>query len=437
MRITAKLISLVLAGALAATMLTGCGGDSMKKIIKKVEKDYTVAVDEYVIYGTHLNISGSVEFPYNPQSVSLVLLDSEQEYALDVDITNKDGAVTFTSGKLINSGICLETLPQGEFIVLMRCDYYDETFYYSLFNNTGYGDLQYYTLSHDGENNKIDLQFCEYELSKRKETYLPYLALNIVPCNLPDDVYDFVLDAGHGGDDPGAVGTLDGVEYYEKDFNLQLCVRIAQLLEEQGYKVALVTDRDEDPDAYNTGGRAVLANDAMAKYFFSVHNNASTDARYYGVEIYSPYNAEYVLAQYIAENVVEAAGSKFSDNPQWNRGRGVFIRTFSAADIASTQQEADAGGFEMYDNITTSTNYYFAVREVGGISTGAYVDGRDPDHGTNPYWNSNCTAEGYLLELAYLSNTIDLTNLVSNTDAYADGVVNGMLAYIDTLYAGE
>ena len=33
-----------------------------------------------------------------------------------------------------------------------------------------------------------------------------YVSFDIVKTKLPDDVYDFCIDPGHGGSDPGAVG---------------------------------------------------------------------------------------------------------------------------------------------------------------------------------------------------------------------------------------
>ena len=66
-----------------------------------------------------------------------------------------------------------------------------------------------------------------------------------------------------------------------------------------------------------------------------------------------------------------------------------------------------------YD-ITTNSNYYYMIRETGGIVTGAYVDNRNDKILSNPYTKSNVGTEAYLLELGYLSNKNDLNNMINN-----------------------
>lgn len=51
-----------------------------------------------------------------------------------------------------------------------------------------------------------------------------------------------VLDAGHGGPDPGAVRG----RFYEKDINLQIARAVAQLLAKEGIKVSLTREDDND-----------------------------------------------------------------------------------------------------------------------------------------------------------------------------------------------
>ena len=78
-----------------------------------------------------------------------------------------------------------------------------------------------------------------------------------------------------------------------------------------------------------------------------------------------------------------------------------------------------------YD-ITTKSNYYYIIRETGGIVTGAYVDNRNEEIKANPYVKSNIGSETYLLELGYISNNNDLNNLLNNMDKYAEGIVKSI-----------
>ena len=77
-----------------------------------------------------------------------------------------------------------------------------------------------------------------------------------------------VLDPGHGGSDPGAIGPT-GLK--EKDFNLSVARLAAEELTRRGARVYLTRSEDLYVDLYS---RAVLANSVGADVFVSVHANA-------------------------------------------------------------------------------------------------------------------------------------------------------------------
>ncbi len=52
------------------------------------------------------------------------------------------------------------------------------------------------------------------------------------------------LDAGHGLKDPGAIGKLSGVTYYEKNFNLSVALLLRKNLAELGYTVLMIREAD-------------------------------------------------------------------------------------------------------------------------------------------------------------------------------------------------
>ncbi len=76
-----------------------------------------------------------------------------------------------------------------------------------------------------------------------------------------------VLDPGHGGKDSGAY--YGGVA--EKNLNLDTSLKLKDLLEEAGFKVAMTRSDDSYPGLYE---RASLANALQADLFLSVHHNA-------------------------------------------------------------------------------------------------------------------------------------------------------------------
>ncbi|MEW5797109.1 MAG: N-acetylmuramoyl-L-alanine amidase [Candidatus Zixiibacteriota bacterium] len=87
----------------------------------------------------------------------------------------------------------------------------------------------------------------------------------------PDDKIDvIVIDAGHGGDDYGAIGQ-SGTR--EKDVTLSTAKRLAGLIrKEKQFKVVMTRDRDK---TVSLEERARIANDAGADLFISIHANAS------------------------------------------------------------------------------------------------------------------------------------------------------------------
>ena len=89
-----------------------------------------------------------------------------------------------------------------------------------------------------------------------------------------------MLDPGHGGHDPGAIGP-GGVR--EKDVVLDVARRLREKLVARGLDVQMT--RDDDTFIPLTG-RARLANERRADLFLSLHANSSRNRRVYGVEAY-------------------------------------------------------------------------------------------------------------------------------------------------------
>lgn len=101
---------------------------------------------------------------------------------------------------------------------------------------------------------------------------LALLPLMLSGCSRPEqDPYEgdlvICLDAGHGGDDSGAV--LD--KRLEKNDNLQMVLDVGALLEAQGVKV--IYTRGDDT-FIELADRAQYANESGASMFVSFHRNA-------------------------------------------------------------------------------------------------------------------------------------------------------------------
>lgn len=91
--------------------------------------------------------------------------------------------------------------------------------------------------------------------------------------DVPDGRYTVVIDPGHGGPDPGAVG-INGLR--ETDVVLDVSLQVAQLLQAKGVRVLLTRTSEVDVDL---PPRVALANNSRADVFLSIHANALSLSR--------------------------------------------------------------------------------------------------------------------------------------------------------------
>ena len=111
---------------------------------------------------------------------------------------------------------------------------------------------------------------------KRGKLHIIYIVACIgmlLACAFPLQVEakDFVLviDAGHGGNDPGAVGKISK----EKDINLKVALKVGKLIEDNCKDVKVIYTRKRDVFV-TLNRRAQIANEAKADLFISIHTNA-------------------------------------------------------------------------------------------------------------------------------------------------------------------
>jgi len=97
-----------------------------------------------------------------------------------------------------------------------------------------------------------------------------------------------VLDAGHGGSDPGAVSSANTGSLKESDLNLQQTLILGNILESNGFNV--IYTRDNKTSNPTLSERATLANDINADLFISIHHDSSTSKSAHGISThYSTY----------------------------------------------------------------------------------------------------------------------------------------------------
>jgi len=120
-----------------------------------------------------------------------------------------------------------------------------------------------------------------------------------------------IIDAGHGGEDGGAVG-VDGI--IEKDINLIISLKLKDLLEVSGHNVIMTREKDQaiydqDAESLREKKRSDLKNrmkiiDNNKKentIFVSIHQNKFPNPKYFGTQIF--YSVNDVKSQELAGKI--------------------------------------------------------------------------------------------------------------------------------------
>lgn len=103
-----------------------------------------------------------------------------------------------------------------------------------------------------------------------------------------------VIDAGHGGEDGGAIGT-NGV--YEKNINFEISLNLYKLLKCSNFSVVLTRDKDillydtntnyvGRKKALDLAKRLEIAQSYENCIFISIHQNSFSDSKYSGLQVY-------------------------------------------------------------------------------------------------------------------------------------------------------
>jgi len=214
-----------------------------------------------------------------------------------------------------------------------------------------------------------------------------------------------VIDPGHGGKDPGAVG---GRGTREKDVNLAAALELSRVLKERGDFDVLLT-RDEDVFV-PLSERSDMANDKSADLFVSLHCNAAGSKRENGFEVYSVSEtatdpaAEALAA---AENAVLELEGK---NPQDETAKMILLA------MTKTEMINESAAFSALSAKAIAKRVDVAAR--GAKQASFYVL-----RGTH--------APAILVEMAYVSHAKDEAKLTSRRfrRAMAEGIASGIADY--------
>ena len=143
----------------------------------------------------------------------------------------------------------------------------------------------------------------------------------------------FILDAGHGGEDCGAIG-INGT--YEKDLNFAITMELGRQLSDLGYNVIYTRTEDkllytEEENIkglrkiYDLKNRVRIAEGYPNATFVSLHMNSFSDPKYDGLQVfYSGNNEEsYTFAVSVQAQVKEKLQP--SNNRSIREGKGLYL----------------------------------------------------------------------------------------------------------------
>ena len=116
-----------------------------------------------------------------------------------------------------------------------------------------------------------------------------------------------VIDAGHGGKDPGATSCLG---YYEKIVNLSVARKVASLLRQRGVKVKMTRTGDYHVELED---RAAIANRLNADLFVSIHSDSFPKSSRRGFTMYIANGASWASQRAAKAIEDEMTGTGLSD----------------------------------------------------------------------------------------------------------------------------
>ena len=128
-------------------------------------------------------------------------------------------------------------------------------------------------------------------------------SVSVPNISLGNAKYRIVIDAGHGGKDPGATGASG---QFEKGFNLSLAQRVYQLLEQEPMFEPRLTRADDE--FVELEDRAAMANDWNADALVSIHGNTYKEQTITGTETLYQNDDSIPLAQSIQDHLVKTLG---------------------------------------------------------------------------------------------------------------------------------
>ena len=216
-----------------------------------------------------------------------------------------------------------------------------------------------------------------------------------------------VIDAGHGGKDPGAVGYK---RYREKVVVYQIAQELKNILKSRGFKVYMTRDRDK---FVKLSKRTKYANKKDADIFVSIHANAvakKNAKKVHGIECYFLSKSRSQRAKNVAakENSADMSDMNFY-------GKQSFLNTINSHNIVASNKLA----IDLQRGMLASLKKSYKNVKDGGVREG-------------PFWVLvGAQMPSVLVEVGFISHPTEAKRLVNSKyqKKLALGLANGVERY--------
>lgn len=257
-------------------------------------------------------------------------------------------------------------------------------------------------IRYKAENEQVVINVLDEPVSKQEAAYVPS---EPTPKRL-DRNKTVVIDAGHGGKDPGAIGRYKDKE---KNIVLDIASNLKDILKSRGYTVHMTRDRDV---FVKLSQRTQFANKRNADIFVSIHANAvakqnADNAN--GIECYYLSNSRSSRAKKVAakENSADLSDMNFY-------GKESFLNTLNKHNIIASNKLA----IDLQRGMLGSLSGYNNVHDAG-VREG-------------PFWVLvGAQMPSVLVEVGFISHPTESKRLVDRKyqKSLATGLANGVERY--------
>ncbi|MDQ1337472.1 MAG: N-acetylmuramoyl-L-alanine amidase [Campylobacterota bacterium] len=220
-----------------------------------------------------------------------------------------------------------------------------------------------------------------------------------------------VIDPGHGGNDPGAVGYK---KYREKAVVFNVSKELSKILKSRGYKVLMTRESDK---FVKLRSRTEFANDKKADIFVSIHANAVPNGNandVHGIECYflSPSRSERAKKAAAQENSAD-----MSDMNMY--GKDSYLNLLNHHNILASNKLA----IDLQRGMLGSLNQKYRDVRDGGVREG-------------PFWVLvGAQMPSVLVEVGFISHPKEAQRLVD--DEYIKNMSRGLADGIERYFANN